>query len=121
MLLVVVQVGIDRIVVVEYLYLHTVVCGVGSYVSAHADTVVHAGLCKAEIKTEHEIAVLLVRIEVAASAPSCGYDDFAVLGGVVGLVALPFFERAAVEQYFEAFFFLFGREFEHRCRGKFVD
>ena len=115
------QTVVYRIVVVENLYLHAVVGGVGAEIGSHAHAVVHSRSVETEIEAQHEVAVLLLCVEVAAAAIVCRDVYVAVLRYVVGGVALPFIERTAVEQHLVALLLLVGRKPEHRSGGQLAD
>ena len=60
--LILAQVCVDRVVMVEDLDLHTVVCGILAHLGTYAHTVVHAGAVEAELEAQHEILILLLAV-----------------------------------------------------------
>ena len=119
-LLVGLQAVVYRVVVVENLYLHAVVCRVCSDVCPYAHSVVHSRAVETEVEAQHKVAVLLLGVQIAASTVVCRDVDVAVFRHVVGGVALPFVERASVEQHLISLLTLFGGQYEHRSARQFA-
>ena len=99
---------------VENLDFHTFVSSIHTHRRTDADTIVHTFLHEAEFKTEDEIAVFLLGIEIATVAILGTYTDSTVHRYIVDGIAYPLAHVFTVEQHFETFLGFFGREFELR-------
>ena len=109
--LILAQTGIDGVVVVEDLHLaHAVVGSIHAHRGADAHAVVHARTQEAELEAEDEVAILLLRVQVALVAIVGRHVDAAVDGHVAHLVAHEVVEVRAVEEELEALLLLFVGE-----------
>ena len=102
-------------------FAHAVVGGIHVFRGADAHAVVHAFLQEAEFETIHEVAVFLVRVQVAGGAVVGGHIDGAVHDGVAFQVAVPFAQVGAVEEHLETTGLLFRRQFAARRRPGFEE
>ena len=115
MYLVVAQVGIHRRIVVEDLaFAHSVICRIDSHRSPDTDSVVDAFTKEAELETEDEIAVFLLRVEIARGAVISRNIDSSIHRNIPFHVSLPLVEVGPVEQHLEALLLFLFRKFGYR-------
>ena len=107
--------GIRRGIVVKDLeFAHAVVGRIHVLRGAYAYAVVHSFLQEAELETVDEVAVFLVRVQVAGGAIIGGHQDGAVHDGVALQVTVPLAQVGAVEEHLETTGLLFHRQFAAR-------
>ena len=111
---------VDRVLAIQYLYLHADIGGVALQRGTDADTVVGARR-QLELEAIDEVRVLILRIEVTAEALARHAGDATVLQHVVGRVACPLVHVRTVEQYLEACLLLLVREDERLLALQLLD
>ena len=104
------QTGINRIVMVENLNLHSVISSVAADVCTYAHAVVYARGFITVVKAINDIAILFLGIKITASAIVGCYENSAVVGSISGGISLPIIERTTIKQYFETGFLLLVRK-----------
>ena len=109
-LLVLAQIAVVGGIVVENLNLHALVGSIDVHRGADANAVVDTQHHELELEAVDEVAVLLLRVEVATVAIGGIHVDGAVDEGIVVEVALPVVHVRTVEQHDKALLLLLGRE-----------
>lgn len=89
MLLIVEEAFVNGVIVIKYLYFHTVVGRIDILFCADADTVVHARHVEEEFEAENEITVFFIGVKISAASVIGGDVDIAVYRDVAGGVAVP--------------------------------
>lgn len=115
MFLIVEKAFVNRVIVIKYLYFHTVVGRIDIFFCADADTVVHARHVEEEFEAEDEVTVFFIGVKISATSVIGCDVDIAVYRDVAGGVAVPLIQGTSVEKDFEALLFLFGVEGEDGC------
>ena len=89
---------------------HGVVSGINTHRSADSDTIIDTLAEEAELETIDEVAVFLLRVEVAGAALVGTHIDGSVDRNITFKVSLPFVKVGSVEEHLKALLLLLSSE-----------